>query len=67
MSKRKINVAVTASFRDQLMADTTALLATDTDADRAWTVEQALASYKRLRVRLLGYGEERKRPEAPKE
>ena len=55
---RKANIA--AAIRDDLIIQATPLVTNDPDADRAWTMEQALQSYKRVRVRLLEYIESRK-------
>ena len=53
----KKNAKVLAAVRDDLIVNVTSVLATDTDADRAWAIDQALAAYKRHRVRLLEYVE----------
>ena len=53
----KKNATVLAAVRDDLIVNVTSVLATDTDADRAWAIDQALAAYKRHRVRLLEYVE----------
>ena len=53
----KKNARVLAAVRDDLIVNVTSVLATDTDADRAWAIDQALAAYKRHRVRLLEYVE----------
>ena len=55
MAKKNANVL--AAVRDDLIVNVTSVLATDTDADRAWAIDQALAAYKRHRVRLLEYVE----------
>lgn len=59
MARTKTSKETAAAFRDDLILETTPLVTNDTDADRAWTIEQALSSYKRLRIRLLSYVEER--------
>ena len=53
----KKNAKVLAAVRDDLIVNVTSVLATDTDADRAWAIDQALTAYKRHRVRLLEYVE----------
>ena len=53
MAKKNANVL--AAMRDSLIVDVTSALGVETDADRAWTVEQSLTAYKRHRVRLLEY------------
>ena len=58
MAKKDTKVLMAA--RDDLTINAPAVIAADTDADRAWTMEQALASYRRLRVRLLVYLEGQK-------
>ena len=58
---RKSDKAVTSAFRDDLILEATPLVTNDPDADRSWTMEQALTSYKRLRKRLLEYVEARKK------
>ena len=57
----KIDKNVAAVIRDDLILEATPLVTSDLDTDRAWTIEQALTSYKRLRVRLLQYVAERKK------
>lgn len=59
MARAKTSKETAAAFRDDLIIQATPLVTKDTDADRAWTIEQALSSYKRLRIRLLNYVEER--------
>ena len=61
MSRVKVTSEVTRSVRDELIIEATPLVTNDADLDRAWTIEQALSSYKRLRIRLLSYVEERKK------
>ena len=61
MSRVKVTSEVTRSVRDDLIIEATPLVTNDADLDRAWTIEQALSSYKRLRIRLLSYVEERKK------
>ena len=56
----KKNSKILALSRDDITGAAPAVIAADTDADRAWTMEQALASYRRLRVRLLEYLEGQK-------
>ena len=56
----KLSATVTAAIRDDLITQATPLVTNDTDADRAWTMEQVLQSYKRSRKRLLEYVEARK-------
>lgn len=56
----KISATIIAAARDELTVTAPAVIAADTDADRAWTMEQALSSYRRLRVRLLQYLEGQK-------
>lgn len=51
----KKNGKVLAAVRDDLIVKVTSALGVDTDADRAWAIDQALAAYKRHRVRLLEY------------
>jgi len=53
----KKNAKVLAALRDDLIVNVTSVLDTDTDADRVWAIDQALAAYKRHRVRLLEYVE----------
>ena len=57
---RKTTATVTAAIRDDLISQATPLVTNDTDADRAWTMEQTLQAYKRNRKRLLEYVEARK-------
>ena len=57
---RKTTATVTAAIRDDLITQATPLVTNDTDADRAWTMEQTLQAYKRNRKRLLEYVEARK-------
>lgn len=57
----KIDKNVAAVIRDDLILEATPLVTSDSDTDRAWIIEQALTSYKRLRVRLLQYVAERKK------
>ena len=52
-----------SAVRDDITITAPAVIAADTDAGRAWTMDQALASYKRLRVRLLEYLEGQKEKE----
>lgn len=52
-----------AAMRDEITLEAPTVIAADTDAGRAWTMDQALASYKRLRVRLLEYLEGQKEKE----
>ena len=54
---------VIEAARDDITVAAPAVIAADTDAGRAWTMDQALASYKRLRVRLLEYLESQKEKE----
>ena len=54
---------VIEAARDDITVAAPAVIAADTDAGRAWTMDQALASYKRLRVRLLEYLEGQKEME----
>lgn len=56
----KTSATVTAAIRDDLISQATPLVTNDADADRAWTMEQVLQSYKRSRKRLLEYVEARK-------
>jgi len=56
----KTSAKVASAIRDDLIIEATPLVTNDTDADRAWTMEQALTSYKRNRKRLLEYVEARK-------
>ena len=56
----KTSASVAAAIRDDLITQATPLVTNDTDADRAWTMEQVLQSYKRSRKRLLEYVEARK-------
>ena len=56
----KKDTKIFAVARDDITVAAPAVIAADTDADRAWTMEQALASYRRLRVRLLEYLEGQK-------
>ena len=56
----KTTATVAAAIRDDLITQATPLVTNDTDADRAWTMEQVLSSYKRSRKRLLEYLEVRK-------
>lgn len=56
----KVSATVTAALRDDLIDQATPLVTNDTDADRAWTMDQVLQSYKRSRKRLLEYVEGRK-------
>lgn len=49
-----------AAIRDGLIIEATTLVSNDVDADRAWTMDQVLQSYKRNRKRLLEYVEARK-------
>ena len=56
----KVTATVASAIRDDLITQATPLVTNDTDADRAWTMEQALTSYKRNRKRLLEYVEARK-------
>ena len=56
----KTSASVTSVIRDDLISQATPLVTNDTDADRAWTIKQALAAYKRNRKRLLEYVEARK-------
>lgn len=49
-----------AAIRDDLIIEATPLVSNDVDADRAWTMDQVLQSYKRNRKRLLEYVEARK-------
>ena len=56
----KLSATVTSAIRDDLITQATPLVTNDTDADRAWTMEQVLSSYKRSRKRLLEYVEARK-------
>ena len=58
MAKKDTKVLMAA--RDDITVTAPAVIAADTDADRAWTMEQALSSYRRLRVRLLQYLEGQK-------
>ena len=55
MAKSVDKAGIAAAIRDDLIIQATPLVTNDTDADRAWTMEQALASYKRSRRRLLAY------------
>ena len=56
----KTSATVASAIRDDLITQATPLVTNDTDADRAWTMEQVLQSYKRSRKRLLEYVEARK-------
>ena len=56
VDKAKLAVAI----RDDLIIEATPLVSNDVDADRAWTMDQVLQSYKRNRKRLLEYVEARK-------
>ena len=56
----KTSATVASAIRDDLITQATPLVTNDTDADRAWTMEQVLSSYKRSRKRLLEYVEARK-------
>ena len=56
----RLSSIVTSALRDDLITQATPLVTNDTDADRAWTMEQVLQSYKRSRKRLLEYVEARK-------
>ena len=56
----KLSSIVSSAIRDDLITQATPLVTNDTDADRAWTMEQVLQSYKRSRKRLLEYVEARK-------
>lgn len=56
----KKSIKIIEAARDEVSTLAPVVIAADTDADRAWTMEQALASYRRLRVRLLEYLESRK-------
>ena len=58
MAKKDTSVLMAA--RDDVTITAPSVIAADTDAERAWTMEQALASYRRLRVRLLVYLEGQK-------
>jgi len=49
-----------AAIRDDLIIEANPLVSNDVDADRAWTMDQVLQSYKRNRKRLLEYVEARK-------
>ena len=60
MAKNVDKASIAAAIRDDLIIQATPLVTNDTDADRAWTMEQALASYKRSRRRLLAYVAEMK-------
>lgn len=60
MAKNVDKAGIAAAIRDDLIIQATPLVTNDTDADRAWTMEQALASYKRSRRRLLAYVAEMK-------
>ena len=56
----KTSASVVSAIRDDLITQATPLVTNDTDADRAWTMEQTLQAYKRNRKRLLEYVEARK-------
>ena len=56
----KFTTIVASAIRDDLITQATPLVMNDTDADRAWKMEQMLTSYKRSRKRLLEYVEARK-------
>ena len=56
----KVSATVTAALRDDLIDQVTPLVTNDADADRAWTMDGVLQSYKRSRKRLLEYVEGRK-------
>ena len=56
----KTSASVTSAIRDDLIIQATPLVTNDTDADRAWMIEQTLSAYKRNRKRLLEYVEARK-------
>ena len=56
----KTSATVVSAIRDDLITQATPLVTNDTDADRAWTIEQVLTAYKRSRKRLLEYVEARK-------
>ena len=51
----KKDAKIIAAVRDDLVIAVTSALAADTEADRAWAIDQALAAYKRHRLRLLEY------------
>ena len=51
----KKDAKIIAAVRDDLVIAVTSALAADTEADRAWAIDQALAAYKHHRLRLLEY------------
>ena len=56
----RLSTIVSSALRDDLITQATPLVMSEPDADRAWTMEQVLQSYKRSRKRLLEYVEARK-------
>ena len=51
----KKDAKIIAAVRDDLVIAVMSALAADTEAERAWAIDQALAAYKRHRLRLLEY------------